>query len=337
MTVLVTGGTGFIGSHLVGELVKRGETSPSSVEARVRVLARKTSDTSGIEGPGVEIVSGDLLDADSLASAIDGCHTLYHTAALFARWVPGKMKQAMYAINVEGTRNVLNAALRAGVSKVVYTSSRATIGPSEPDRLADEQTPWRSELPDDYMKSKLLAEREALKICAQGLPVVIVNPTFVIGPGRPSPSGQAIVDFLNNRFPGYIEHHENFVYVKDVVKGHILAREKGRVGERYILGGENLSIREFLDLLEEVSGVRAPRLRFPYLPALLAGYLYEALARVTRTTPPFTVGFIKETKTDMRCDISKAKRELGYETTPIREAFRITVEWLRENEYASRQ
>jgi dihydroflavonol-4-reductase len=240
----------------------------------------------------------------------------------------------MYDINVEGTRNVLNAALRAGVSKVVYTSSRATIGPSEPGRLADEQTPWRGELPDDYFKSKLLAEREALEICARGLPVVVVNPTFVVGPGRPSPSGQAIVDFLNRRFPGYIEHHENFVYVGDVVKGHILAKEKGRAGERYILGSENLSIREFLDLLEEVSGVRAPRLRFPYLPALLTGYLYEALARVTRTPPPFTVGFIRETRTDMRCDISRAKRELGYETTPIREAFRITVEWLRENGYA---
>ena len=134
--------------------------------------------------------------------------------------------------------------------------------------------------------------------------------------------------------PGYIDHHENFVFVGDVVKGHILANEKGRVGERYLLGGENLSIREFLDLLEDISGIRAPKLRFPYFPALLAGYLYEALARITRTPPPFTVGFVKETRTDMRCDISKAKRDLGYETTPIRDAIRASVEWLRKNGYA---
>lgn len=326
MTILVTGGTGFIGGHLVAELIGRGE--------QVRVLARKTSDASSLEGSKVEIVFGDLLSPDSLARAISGCHTLYHTAAFFARWAPGKTKRAMYDINVEGTRNILEAALNAGVGKVVYTSSRATIGPSEPGHLADEQTPWRLALPDDYMKSKLLAENEALEICAQGLPIVVVNPSFVIGPGRPSASGQAIVDFLNKRFPGYIDHHENFVYVGDVVKGHILAKEKGRVGERYLLGGENLSIREFLDLLEDISGIRAPKLRFPYFPALLAGYLYEALARITRTPPPFTVGFVKETRTDMRCDISKAKRDLGYETTPIRDAIRASVEWLRKNGYA---
>lgn len=329
MPTLVTGGTGFIGGNLVRALVRESE--------EIKVLVRKSSRIDHLEKLGVEIVYGDLNNRESLAEAIKGCERLYHTAALFKVLLSRREKKKIYEVNVEGTRNILSAALEEGVDKVVFTSTIATLAGGNRNGFITENIADAQPLPSDYAKSKHQAEIEASKICENGLPLVVVIPTWVIGPGdyRPTPSGETIVNFLNKRLPGYINGHFNLVYVQDVVRGHILAAEKGRVGERYLLGGDNISMKQLMDLLEELSGVESPR-RIPKWVISLLGILQPIWTYVTGKPPIIPVDFVSGSNIDFRVDCSKAQRELGYNTTPIRSALIETVRWFREVGYAPR-
>jgi len=326
MRALVTGATGFVGSSLVRELLKGG--------VEVRVVVRKSSDTSSLDGLEVDLAYGDILDAESVRMAVMDCDTLYHTAALYAFWVP--KSKVLYDINVEGTKNVLNAALTSGVGKAVYTSSVAAVGAHGAEEPANEEVEfnlWKTG--DHYSRSKYLAELEALKICQKGLPLVIVNPGMVIGvrDTRPTPSGKLMLDVLNRKMPGYIEGGINLVDVKDVARGHIQAAEKGRVGERYILGNENMSLSEYYRLIGEVAGIKRPGRRIPYPVALLLGYAYQVMARVTKRPPIVTAPMVRIASKYSYFDCSKAVNELGMPQTPIRETIEKAVAWFRENGY----
>ncbi len=258
MKTLVTGATGFIGSSLVRELLKDG--------VEVRVLVRETSDTRNIDGLDVEKAYGDIRDSESMKSALKGCDTFYQTAALYTFWAPNS--KVFYAINVEGAKTALNAALEQGVEKVVYTSTIATIGAHGADSPANEEAEFNLwETGDHYCRSKYLGEVEALNICKKGLPLVIVNPAMVIGVRdiKPTPSGKMIVDVINKKMPGYIDGGMNLVDVEDVARGHILAAQKGRIGERYILNNENLPVDYYFRSIGEISGVEPPKLKIPHL------------------------------------------------------------------------
>ncbi len=256
MKVLVTGGTGFIGSSIVRALLRAGHD--------VRALVREGSDTRNLAGLNIERVTGDITDPNSLSAAMSGCTHVFHAAALYSFWVtlPGLIER----VNVGGTRNVLQAALDAGMERVVYTSSVAALAVPSRDRPVDEATPVDpSAIIGAYKRSKYAAEQVALEYAAKGLPVVIVNPSFPVGPRdiKPTPTGQTILDFINHRLPAYVDTGMNVVDVEDVAQGHLLAAEKGRIGERYILGGRNMPMREFLGILEKITGIPAPRVRLP--------------------------------------------------------------------------
>ena len=323
MKALVTGATGFIGANIVRVLLKKGYA--------VRALVRPNSNRQNLDGLKVEFVAGDIRDRDSIKRAMDGCELVFHAAALYSFWV--RPRQLIYDINVEGTRNVLQTALKVGVERVVYTSSVATLGLREDGKPADETTPVDPQkIIGDYKKSKYLAEQVALEF-AKKLPVVIVNPSFPVGPYdiKPTPTGRVILDFLNRKMPAYVETGVNVVAVEDVALGHLLAAEKGRVGERYILGGENVTMREFLHLLAEITGLPAPRVRLPYYPILALSYLNAAICSLTGITPRMTPETIRMSGHYMFFDPSKAVHELGLPQTPAREALRRAVEWFKES------
>src|SRR6266702_7894956 len=265
MTTLVTGASGFLGSHVARLLVERGD--------RVRVLLRPTSQTRLLEDLAAERVPGDLRDPASLDKALTGVHTVYHVAADYRLWA--RDPREIYESNVQGTCNLLEAARRAKVGKFVYTSTAGTVAVPRGAVLPDESIVTSiDEMIGAYKRSKWLAEQEARKAAAAGLPVIIVNPTTPVGPGdwKPTPTGRIIVDFLNGRMPAYVDTGLNVVGVEDVAEGHWLAAERGRIGQRYILGGRNMTLKEFLDALAGLTGRTAPRLRLPYAIALLAGY-----------------------------------------------------------------
>jgi dihydroflavonol-4-reductase len=326
MPTLVTGATGFIGSHIARKLVERGE--------RVRVLIRKTSKTTNIDGLDVERVYGDVLDGESIKVAIKGCDTLYHVAGLVSS------KKAHYKkmsdINVNGTINVLSAALAEGVERAVYTSSIAAIGVEPNGGIANEKTPFKLEhLGIQYVNTKHYAEKEAVRIYKKGLPLVIVNPSVVVGPGDIYlASCGFVVMFCKKRYPGYIDGGVNLVSVEDVAEGHLLAAEKGRPGERYVLANENYSIKELFTLLEKVTGIRSPKLKIPYTLALAGGYFFERLIRL-----PFwsfvllDTDSVKATSLKWYFDSSKSVRELGFPQTSIENTIGETVEWFKENGY----
>ena len=326
MKALVTGATGFIGSSLVRELLKDG--------VGVRVLVRKHSDTSNIDGLDVELAYGDILDSESIRLAVSGCEFLYHTAALYALWVPNK--KVLYDINVEGTKNVLNAALQVGVQKVVYTSSIVAVGSHGRDNPATEEAEfnlWKTG--EHYSTSKYLAEVEALRICAKGLPLVVVNPAVVVGVRdiRPTPSGQQILDVVKGKMPGYINGGVNIVDVEDVARGHILAAQKGKIGERYILGGENIPFGDLYGMIAEVAGTRPPRWRIPYPFALVLGYVNQMIARITKKPPLITAPTVRLTSKYAYYDSAKAVAELGFPQPPAKTAIEKAVAWFRENGY----
>ncbi|MDI6830692.1 MAG: NAD-dependent epimerase/dehydratase family protein [Actinomycetota bacterium] len=326
MKALVTGATGFIGSMVVRELLNQG--------ADVRVTVRRDSDTRNIDGLDVERVYCDTRDRESMRAALKGCDALYHAAAYFAHWSPNK--DLFYKINVEGTKNVLEEALAQGLEKVVYTSTSNTIGSHGAGNYVNEEAEFNGwEAGDHYAISKYLAELEAKKICDRGLPLVIVNPTLVIGVRdvKPTPSGALIVDIANRDMPGYIDGAINVIDVEDVARGHLLAAERGRIGERYILGNENLMVGEFFRLVAEVAGVRPPRLKLPYGIALSLGYLFEAYARMARKQPLVSVSQVRLGKMGEHFDNSKAVNELGLPLTPIRTTVEKAVDWFRENGY----
>ncbi len=326
MKTLVTGATGFIGATVVRELLEAG--------ADVRVTVRKDSDTRNIDGLDVERVYGDTRDRDSMRTALRGCDTLYHVAAYFAHW--SLNKELFYEINVGGTKNVLEEALAQGLEKAVYTSTANTMGAHGAGNLADEEAEFNQwKTGDHYAISKYLAEIEARKICDRGLPLVIVNPTLVIGVRdiKPTPSGALIVDIANRDMPGYIDGATNIIDVADVARGHLLAAEKGRIGERYILGNENVTVGDFFRLVAETAGVKPPRLKLPYGIALLLGHVFQAQARVTKKPPVVSVSQVKIGRMGEHFDNSRAVNELGLPLTPLETTIENTVRWFTDNGY----
>jgi len=328
MKTLVTGGTGFVGANVVRALLKRG--------VEVRALVRPRSDTRNLDSLEVELVAGDLRDRGSLEAALDGCDIVYHVGAMYALWA--RNPREIYDSNVTGTINILEAAGQAGVQKIVYTSSVATIGLPKDGTPGTEEVPLPPEdMVSDYKRSKYLAEQEVLKYAQRGLPVVIVNPSFPVGAWdvKPTPSGQIIVNFLRGKIPAYVDTGLNVVDVEDVAIGHVMAAERGRIGERYILGHANLTLPELFQLLAQVSGMSAPRIRIPYGFAYLSACVSELVARTITHKPPFvTLAGGKLSRKSMFFDPSKAVRELGLPQTPAIEALSKAVQWFRTQGYA---
>ena len=326
MRVLVTGATGFIGSSIVRELLTQGY--------QVRVLVREQSNTRNLDGLNIEVAYGDITNADSLGPALQGCSRLFHSAALYSFWV--KERALLYKINVDGTRNVLQAAKEAGIDRVVYTSSVAALAVPVGKRPTTEETPVDfTQIVGDYKKSKYYAEQVALEYARAGLPVVIVNPSFPVGPRdiKPTPTGQTILDFLNRKLPAYIETGMNVVDVEDVAVGHLLAAERGKIGQRYILGGTDMTMGQLLQTLSEITGLPAPRVKLPYLPILGLSYLNAAFCRLTRATPRMTPETIRMSRHYMYYDPTKAIRELGLPQTQPKAALEKAVNWFQDNGY----
>jgi dihydroflavonol-4-reductase len=283
----------------------------------------------------VEVAQGDLRAPGSLAAAIEGCSRLFHVAADYRLWVPDP--EAMYAVNVQGTRDLLAAAAEAGVEKVVYTSTVGALGNPGDGAPGTEETPVSlADMVGHYKRSKFLAEQEVLEYARQGLPVVLVHPSAPVGPwdSRPTPTGQIIVDYLKGRMPAYLETGLNLVHVRDVAKGHLLAEEKGRVGEKYILGNQNLSLSEIFGMLAHITGIPAPRVRLPYWPILALSYLDEWFATHISGKPPrMPVAGVRMAKKFMYFDSSKAVRELGLPQTPVGQALKEALAWFQEQGY----
>jgi dihydroflavonol-4-reductase len=327
MTTLVTGATGFLGSHVARQLVASGQT--------VRVLVRPTSNFQALDGLAVERAEGDLRDLPSLERAMKGVRRVFHVAADYRLWT--RHPEEIYQINVEGTRRLLEVAARAGVEKIVYTSTVATIAvPAHGAALPNEETrATLGQMIGHYKRSKFLAELEAIKAAGAGVPVTIVNPTAPVGPGdwKPTPTGRIVVDFLNGRIPAYVDTGLNVAPVEDVAAGHLLAAEKGRIGERYILGGRNMTLKQILDALALIAGLRSPRLRLPHAVALAAGYADEIFSRLTGREPQIPVEGVKMSRHRMFVDSDKAERELGYKTGPVERALESSVRWYRDHGY----
>ena len=335
MKCFVTGASGFIGANLAQELAARGH--------RVKALLRPASDRRGLRGVEFEAVTGDVSDREGLTAALRGCEWCFHVAASYHLWL--RDYGPMYAANVEGTRHVIEAAAAAGCARIVYTSTVGCIGlPRETDGRVvptDENAPVsEAQMSNHYKRSKWRAEQVALDLARRGAPVVIVNPSAPVGPRdvKPTPTGQVIVDFLNRRMPAYLDTGLNFVHVRDVAVGHILAAERGKVGERYILGHAqgNWTMKEAFTVLERLTGLRAPKVRVPYRVALLAAYANEAVAAFTGRPPKAPLAGVRMAKYKMFFNPAKAVRELGLPQTPPERALADAVAWFRSNGYLKR-
>ena len=327
MKALVTGATGFVGGAVARALVRAG--------VDVRVLARPESHLHNLEGLTVERVVGDLRDPASLRESLTGCQQLYHVAAHYALWA--KDPKIFYDINVTGTRNVMEAASAVGIQRTVYCSTIGAIGLPPGGGLGTENTPVAlDQMAGHYKRSKFLAEQEVLKLAQKGFPVVIVNPSAPVGTGdvRPTPTGQVIIDFMKGRMPAYIETGMNIVDVDDVATGHLLAMQKGRQGERYILGCKNLMLREVFEILARLTGITAPSIKIPRLAILPLAYANQWLANLTGRPPRIPLEGVKMAKYKMHYDCSKAIRELGIPQTPPEIALEKAVRWFRDHQYA---
>lgn len=327
MTTLITGATGFVGSHVARQLVAAGES--------VRALARPNSRRKALDGVAVEWMESDLREERSLDRALRDVQRVYHVAADYRLWA--KRPQDIYENNVTGTKNLLAAALRARVERFVYTSTVATIAVPRGAALPDESNRASvDEMVGNYKKSKLLAEQEALRAAHEGLPVVIVNPTTPIGPGdwKPTPTGRIILDFLLGRMPAYVDTGLNFVAVEDVARGHLLAAERGKIGERYLLGGKNMTLKELLDTLAKITGLTAPTRRIPHGVALLAAYGDALFSRAFGREPRIPVEGVRIARHKMFVNDAKARKKLGYDSTPVEAALERAVNWYCENGYA---
>ena len=325
---LVTGASGCVGSALVRKLIAAAH--------QVRVLLRPASDRRNIEGLPVEVALGDLADQNSLERALEGCNALFHAAADYRLWA--RHPQQLYQTNVAGTVNIMHAALNAGVKRIVYTSSVATLGLHADGSPADENSPVTlNDMIGHYKRSKFLAEAEVKRmITGQGLPAVIVNPSTPVGPRdiRPTPTGRMVLDAACGRTPAYVDTGLNLVHVDDVAQGHLLAFERGVVGERYILGGRNMTLKEILTEVARISGQKPPRVRLPHNLVLPIAYLSEAWAwLINGPEPRATVDGVRLSKKYMFFSIEKAQRELGYNPRPAEEALKDAVEWFRANGY----
>jgi len=326
MKVLLTGATGFVGGAVARALVHRG--------IEVRVMARAGADLQNLQGLTVERVEGDLRNQDSLRHALTGCRQLYHIAAHYALWA--KDPSIFYDVNVTGTKTLLEAARDVGTERIVYCSTIGAIGIPPEGGLGTEETPVVFEqMAGHYKRSKYLAEQEVLKLARAGLPVVIVNPSAPVGIGdvKPTPTGQVIVDFMKGRMPAYIETGMNIVDVDDVAIGHLLAMEKGRIGERYILGSANLMLREVFEILSRLTGINAPSIKLPRLAILPLAYLNLWMANITGHPPRIPLEGVKMAKYKMHYDCSKAIRELGIPQTPPEVALEKAVRWFRDHKY----
>jgi dihydroflavonol-4-reductase len=335
MKCFVTGASGFIGSNLAHELIAGGH--------QVKALLRPGSDLRGVTHADFEHVTGDVSDRGKLKLAMRGCDWCFHVAASYHLWL--RDYTPMYAANVEGTRNVLGAAAQAGCSRIVYTSTVGCIGYPTPvnGKIApsDETAPIsEAQLSNHYKRSKWQAESVAIELARQGLPVVIVNPSAPVGPRdvKPTPTGQVIVDFLNSAMPAYLDTGLNWVHVRDVAAGHIRAAEGGRIGERYILGhaNGNWTMREAFAVLEEITGVAAPRTRIPYWVALAAAHANEAMADITGKPPKAPLAGVRMAKYKMFFNPAKAIRELGLPQTPPKQALADAVAWFQANGYVKK-
>jgi dihydroflavonol-4-reductase len=328
MKTLITGASGFVGSAVLRQLLSCGH--------QVRALVRPRSDRRNLAGLDVDLVIGDLREPASLDRALEGCDTLFHVAADYRLWVPEPGD--MYETNVEGTRNLLLAAARAGVERIVYTSSVATMGCFPDGRPADEKNPVTlADMVGHYKRSKFLAEAEVRRLVREtGLSVVTVNPSTPVGPRdlKPTPTGRMILKAATGHMPAYVDTGLNLVHVDDVARGHLLAFERGRTGERYILGGRNMTLKEILHELADLTGRRAPRVRLPRNLILPVAYLVEAFARVSKAGEPLiTVDGVRLAKKRMFFSDEKARKELGYNPGSVKQALKGAVDWFRDNGY----
>jgi dihydroflavonol-4-reductase len=328
MKAFVTGATGFVGSHVARALAEQG--------AELRLLVRAGSDTQNIEGMNAERVVGDLRDPASIERAVAGCDTVFHVAADYRLWV--RDPEQMYQANVEGTKSILEAARKSRVRRVIHTSSVATMGFTSNGHLADEDSPVKLEsMIGPYKRSKYMAEQLALKAGASGMDVIVVNPTTPVGEQdiRPTPTGRIVVDFLKKKFPAYVDTGLNLVDVRECARGHLTALEKGRSGERYILGGENLTLKQILDKLAAITGLPSPKVRVPYVMALATGVVDEMVTgRLLGKEPRATIDAVRMGRKKMFVSSAKAERELGWNPSPVDGALRRAVEWFRTHEYA---
>ena len=327
MTTLLTGANGFVGSALARELLEQGR--------QVRVLVRPDSDRRNLEQLDLEPVEGDLTDTASLQQAVKGCSDLFHVAADYRLWIPDP--ERMYRTNVDGTRDLLRAAADAGVDRIVYTSSVATLGINRDRTPADETTPVSlADMVGHYKRSKFLAEQAVRELFEeQGLPVVIVNPSTPIGPRdvKPTPTGRIIVDTLRKKMPAYVDTGLNIAHVDDVARGHLLAFERGEPGRRYILGGENLSLQTILGIICDYAALTPPRVRLPHNAIYPFAWLAEQWAQVSGKEPFATVDGVKMAQKFMYFSSTRAQRELGYTSRPARHAIEDAVDWFRKNNH----
>jgi dihydroflavonol-4-reductase len=327
MTTLVTGAAGFLGSHVARQLVARGEN--------VRVLLRPSSQNRAIADLPLEYVTGDLRDTNSLDRALKGIHRVFHAAADYRLWA--QHSQDIYDSNVGGTKNILAAAKRAGVEQFIYTSTVATIAvdrPAQPNESTDAKL---EEMIGHYKRSKWMAEREALKAAKEGLPVIVAMPTTPVGPWdwKPTPTGKLIVDFLNGKMPGYVDTGLNFVGVEECAAGHLLVAEKGKVGERYLLGGENLTLKQMLDTLAKITGLPSPSLKISYNVALGVAYASTLFSRLVGKEPGIPVEGVKIAQHKMFVDCARSQSELGFKPGPVATALERAVRWYEANGYVT--
>ena len=328
MLAFLTGATGFLGSHVACVLAEQG--------ADLRLLVRSTSNLKNLEGLKAETAIGDLRDPASLEKAMSGCEVVFHVAADYRLWV--RDPNEMYRSNVEGTRAIIEAARKNAVRCVVYTSSVATMGFTGNGHPADEDSPVAlADMIGHYKRSKFMAEQVALEAGRDAMRVVTVNPTTPVGEQdvKPTPTGRIVVDFLKGKFPAYVDTGLNLVDVRECARGHVAALEKGKSGERYILGGENLTLKQILDKLGAISGLPSPKVKLPYFVAYLAGAVDETVSgRMLGREPRATIETVRMGKKKMWASSSKAERELGWKTLPADAALRRAVEWFRANGYA---
>ena len=326
MKILVTGATGFIGSAIAHRLIKEG--------TELRLLVRRHSDRRNLIGLEAEVVEGDITDAASLARACRGCDALFHAAADYRLWTP--RPREIYRTNVEGTRTLLSAAAEAGIKRVVYTSSVGTLGLPADGTPGTEDTPVTlADMIGHYKRSKFMAEEVVREFVRAGLPAVTVNPSAPVGPRdvKPTPTGRIVLDAAAGRMPAYVQTGLNIVHVEDVAEGHWLAFTRGRVGERYILGGTNLTLREILVDIAELVGRKPPGMRLPHSLALPIAHVSEAWARLTGKAPVATVEGVKLSRKMMFFSSDKAIRELGYGSRPVPLALQDAIQWFHENGY----
>lgn len=327
MKVFVTGATGFVGSHVARALADQG--------ADLRLLVRSTSDPKNIQGLNADRVVGDLRDSAALVKFVAGCEVIFHVAADYRLWI--RDPDQMYRSNVEGTRAVLNAARVNGVRRVVYTSSVATMGFTSIGALANEDSPVSlADMIGHYKRSKYMAEELAIRVGRDGLDVIVVNPTTPVGEQdvKPTPTGRIVVDFLKKKFPAYVDTGLNLVDVRECAKGHVAALEKGKSGERYILGGENLTLKQILDKLAAITGLPSPNIRVPYFVALATGVVDEVVTgHIFKREPRATIDAVRMGRKKMFVSSAKAERELGWQVVPVDGALKRATDWFQQNGY----